>query len=460
MSEQLKGEIEDLVVRRRFREMRRRLNEFDAVEVGALLEELGREDGLIVFRSLPRLTAAAVFEHLPHQLQLALLEDLTPESDRIALLLNDLSPDDRTAFFSELPDPDLQRFLSILTPKERDNAIRLLAYPKESIGRLATTDFIALRPHWTVEQALRHIRRFGRDSETINVIYVVDRDWKLLDDVRIREIILAEPEATIQSLMDQRFVALAASDDQEAAVEIFRDSDRTMLPVVDTEGVLVGIVTVDDVLDVATEEATEDIHKLGGLEALDLPYMDTPLHTLISKRARWLAILFVGEMFTATAMGYFEAEIAQAVVLALFVPLVISSGGNSGSQAASLMIRALAVGEVGLHDWWRVMRREVLSGLALGSILGALGFLRVTLWARAFGLYGEHWLPLGITVAIALVGVVMWGTLAGSMLPFLMVRLGADPATSSAPFVATLVDVTGLVIYFSVAALILSGTLL
>jgi len=460
MSEQLKPEIEGFIAQRNFHEMRRRLDGFDPGEVGALLEQLTREDGLIVFRSLPRLTGAAVFERLPHDRQVTLVEDLSPDGERLTSLLNDLSPDDRTAFFAELPDPDLQRFLSILDPKERANAIRLLGYPEESIGRLATTDYIALRPHWTVEQALRHIRRFGRDSETINVIYIVDRDWKLLDDVRIREIILADPDATILSLMDQRFVALAAGDDQETAVRIFRESDRPMLPVIDPDGVLVGIVTADDVLDIAEEEATEDIQKLGGLEALDMPYMDTPLHTLISKRARWLAVLFIGEMFTATAMGYFESEIAKAVVLALFVPLVISSGGNSGSQAASLMIRALAVGEVRLRDWWRVMRREVLSGLALGGILGVLGFLRVTLWAQAFGLYGEHWMLLGVTIALALVGVVMWGTLAGSMLPFIMKRLGADPATSSAPFVATLVDVTGLVIYFSIATVVLSGTLL
>lgn len=460
MDPSLQQEFEQLIARRNFREMRHRLGDFDAVDVAALLQALTREDGLIVFRSLPRLTAAAVFEHLPHDQQVTMVADLSPDSERLASLLNDLSPDDRTAFFSELPDPDLQRFLSILEPKERANAVRLLGYPEDSIGRLATTDYIAVRPNWTVDQALRHIRRFGRDSETINVIYIVDRDWKLLDDVRIREIILADPEATVLSLMDQRFVALAASDDQETAVAVFRDSDRSMLPVVDPDGVLVGIVTVDDVLDVAEEEATEDMHKLGGLEALDMPYMETPFRTLISKRARWLAVLFVGEMFTATAMGYYEAEIARAVVLALFVPLVISSGGNSGSQAATLMVRALAVGEIRLRDWWRVMRREVLSGLALGSILGILGLLRVTLWARAFGRYGEHWLPLGITVALALVGVVMWGTLAGSMLPFIMKRLGADPATSSAPFVATLVDVTGLVIYFTVAALILSGTLL
>ncbi len=460
MHEQLKPVIEDLIEQGDLSEIRHNLGNFESAEVGELMELLEREDAALVFRSLLRPTAAAVFAHLPHDNQVALVDDLAPDVELLAALLNDLSPDDRTAFFAALPEEAVQGFLSILEPKERENAVRLLGYPEESVGRLATTDYIALRPDWTVEQALRHIRRFGRDSETINVIYIVDREWKLLDDLRIREIILAEPDTTILSLMDRRFVALSASDDQETAVGVFRQYDRATLPVVDTDGMLVGIVTVDDVLDVAEEEATEDIQKLGGLEALDEPYMETPLPTLIKKRARWLAVLFVGEMFTATAMGYFEAEIARAVVLALFVPLVISSGGNSGSQAASIMVRALALGEVRLKDWWRVMHREVLSGLALGSILGAMGFLRVTLWAKAFGLYGEHWMLIGVTIGIALVGVVMWGTLAGSMLPFVMKRLGADPAVSSAPFVATLVDVTGLVIYFSVAAVVLSGTLL
>lgn len=460
MVQQLQAEIEDLVQQREFAKVGQILNHLDAGDIGELLEYLDREDSFAVFGLLPNDEAAVVFKHLPHDEQLALIEDLSPDSERLATLLNDLSPDDRTAFFAELPEEEVERLLQVLDPKERRNAVRLLAYPEESVGRLATTDYIALRPDWTVEQALRQIRRFGRDSETINVIYIVDKDWHLLDDIRIRELILAEPEATIESLMDHRFNALAATEDQETAVTMFRDHDRATLPVIDDDGVLVGIVTVDDVLDVAEEEATEDIQKLGGLEALDSPYLDTPLFTLIKKRAGWLAVLFVGEMFTATAMGYFESEIARAVVLALFVPLVISSGGNSGSQAASLMIRALAVGDVKVRDWWRVMHREIWSGLALGSILGLIGFLRVVLWASVFGLYGEHWMLLGITVGLALVGVVMWGTIAGSMLPFIMQRIGADPATSSAPFVATLVDVTGLVIYFSVAAAILSGTLL
>ncbi len=460
MQEQLKSDIEGLILQRDFRSMRSVLENFEPSEICTLLEMLTREDANTVFRSLPRETAATVFERLSHDDQVALVENLSPDGDRLASLLNDLSPDDRTAFFAELPDPDVQHLLAMLDPKEREVAVRLLGYPEESVGRLATTDYIAVRPDWTVEQALRQIRRFGRDSETINVIYIVDRQWKLLDDVRIRDILLAEPDDTILSLMDHRFVSLAADDDQETAVGIFREYDRATLPVVDSKGVLVGIVTADDVLDVAEEEATEDIQKLGGLEALDSPYLDTSLYTLIKKRARWLAVLFVGEMFTATAMGYFEAEIAKAVVLALFVPLVISSGGNSGSQAASLMIRALAVGEVRLRDWWRVMHREVWSGLALGGILGLMGFLRVTVWANTFNMYGDHWMLLGLTVGLALVGVVMWGTIAGAMLPFVMQRLGADPATSSAPFVATLVDVTGLVIYFSVAAVILSGTLL
>jgi magnesium transporter len=260
--------------------------------------------------------------------------------------------------------------------------------------------------------------------------------------------------------MDQSFIALKATDDQESAVEAFRRSDLTALPVTDTSGILIGIVTIDDVLDIAEEEATEDIQKFGGMEALDQPYMQIGLTQMVKKRASWLIILFLGEMLTATAMGFFEEQIARAVVLALFVPLIISSGGNSGSQAATLVIRAMALGEVTLRDWWRVMRRELLSGLALGAVLGAIGFMRISLWSAFSSIYGEHWLLVAFTVGIALVGIVLWGTLAGSMLPFVLRSLGIDPATSSAPFVATLVDVTGLIIYFTVAMMILRGTLL
>jgi len=460
MFEELQPEIEDLIEQRRFHQLKETLATFEPGEISELLEQLERDDALLTLRSLPSDRAATVFARLSHDIQLAFVESLSPDGERLAELLNDLNPDDRTAFFVGLPETVVQRFLSILNPKERQNAIRLLGYPEDSVGRLATTDYIALRPDWSVEQALRHIRRFGAKSETINVIYVVDKNWRLQDDIHVRDILLADPEATIRELMAHRLVTLNADDDQEKAVAIFREYDRAILPVIDDNGVMVGIVTFDDVLDVAEEEATEDIQKLGGSEALDSPYMATPLHTLIEKRAGWLAILFVGEMFTATAMGYFETEIAKAVVLSLFVPLVISSGGNSGSQAATIIIRALAVGEVRLRDWWRVMGREVISGLALGFILGLIGFTRVIVWALAFGMYGEHWLLLGITIGLALIGVVLWGTMAGALLPFILKGLGLDPATSSAPFVATLVDVTGLVIYFSVAAFVLSGTLL
>jgi magnesium transporter len=319
---------------------------------------------------------------------------------------------------------------------------------------------VAVRKEWTIRHVLDHVRAHGRDKETLNVIYVIDADNRLIDDLRIREILLAPLHVLVSELADNRFVSLNASDDKKAAVEVFRKYDRTALPVVDTHGRLVGIVTLDDVIDVAEEAATREIQRFGGLEALDEPYMSTPLPEMVRKRATWLVILFVGEMFTATAMGYFEHEIARAVVLALFVPLIISSGGNSGSQAATLIIRALALGEVKLRDWWIVMRREILSGLMLGTILGGIGFLRIALWSTFTNLYGEHWVLIGLTVACSLLGIVLWGTITGSMLPFLLKRMGLDPATSSAPFVATLVDVTGLVIYFTVALVILRGTLL
>jgi len=319
---------------------------------------------------------------------------------------------------------------------------------------------VAVRDGWTMDQVLAHVRKFGSDSETLNVLYVVDEAGRLHDDVRIREVLLADADKRVADLMDGEMVALNATDDQETAVAAFRRYDRTALPVVDSAGVLVGIVTVDDVLDVAEEEATEDIQKLGGSEALEDPYLAVGLLTLVKKRATWLIVLFLGEMLTATAMAFFEAEIARAVVLALFVPLIISSGGNSGSQAATLIIRALALGEVTLSDWWSIARREVMAGAALGTILGAIGFLRIAVWSAFSNVYGQHWLMIALTVAATLLGVVLWGTLVGSMFPLLLKKLGADPATSSAPFVATLVDVTGLVIYFTVASFLLRGKLL
>jgi magnesium transporter len=322
-------------------------------------------------------------------------------------------------------------------------------------------DYVRVKPDWTVTRAIEHIRHVGKDAETVNVVYVTDQGGILIDDLKIRQFLLADPEQSVQSLMDGNFVALRAVDPQSEAVRVLRKYDRSALPVVDSRGVLLGLVTADDVVDVAEEEATEDIQKLGGMQALEAPYLSVPFRTMVRKRGGWLAVLFIGEMMTATAMGFFEHEIATAVVLALFVPLIISSGGNSGSQAASLMIRALALGEVTLRDWWRIFGREIRNGVALGGLLGLLGVCRVLLW-QSFGWtdYGDHYLLIALTVGLSLVGVVTWGTLSGSMLPFLLQRLGADPATSSAPFVATLVDVTGLVIYFTIAATLLRGTLL
>ena len=320
---------------------------------------------------------------------------------------------------------------------------------------------MAVRPYFTVAQALGHIRRYGRDSETLDVIYVVDEHWKLIDDIRIKEVILASPTRNVSEITDNRFVALRAEDDQEVAVRAFQDNNRTALPVIGGDGTLLGIVTVDDVMNVAEQESTEDFQKFGGTEGLDLSYTRTPLAEMVRKRAGWLVILFFGEMLTASAMGYFDDEIARAVVLALFVPLIISSGGNSGSQAASLIIRSLALGELKLRNWWYVMRKEIFSGLILGAILGIIGFVRIFVWQEA-GLYdyGTHWPWIAASVSVSLVFIVLWGTLSGSMIPFILKKCGLDPATASAPFVATLVDVTGLIIYFSIAALFLTGKIL
>ena len=292
------------------------------------------------------------------------------------------------------------------------------------------------------------------------MIYVVDDRGKLIDDLRLRQILLADPRATVSSLMDHNFFALRATDDREVAVRMMKQYDRVALPVVDSDGILLGIVTSDDILDVAEEEATEDIQKMGGMEALDSAYLETPFFQMVRKRGSWLSALFLGEMLTATAMGYFQNEIARAVVLALFIPLIISSGGNSGAQAASLVIRSMALEEVRLRDWWRVMQREIAAGLALGGILGSIAMLRILLWPNRQVVYGPHYLRVALTVSLSLLGVVTWGTLAGSMLPFVFRRLGFDPAVSSSPFVATLVDVTGIIIYFTVALFTLRGALL
>lgn len=454
----IQPEISALIESRDVGTLRELLADFLVPDLAELIGDLAEQDRAVLFRLLPKHVAAETFEFLERDIQEQLLKALGKEE--VARILNDMHPDDRTALLEELPGPVVKDMIALLSPDERRVAQQLLGYPEHSVGRLMTPEYIPVRSDWTVQQVLDYVRAHGKDSETLNLIYVVDEKGKLIDDVRIREFLLSPLDRKVADLMDENYVALRATDDQESAVATFSKYNRVALPVVDNENTLIGIVTIDDILDVAAEEHTEDIHKFGGVEALEEPYTTIPFFRMIGKRAGWLVILFLGEMLTATAMAFFEEEIAKAVVLALFVPLIISSGGNSGSQAATLIIRAMALGEVTLAEWWRIMRREILSGLTLGSILGTIGFLRIAIWSAFSNIYGEHWLLVGLTVGTSLVGVVLWGTLSGSMLPFVLKRFGADPATSSAPFVATLVDVTGLVIYFSVAYVILTGTLL
>lgn len=411
-----------------------------------------------IFRFLSLKLAADTFDYLPLKTQ-GKLFSLLP-IPYMASILEIMSPDDRTVVLQMLPEQEAHKYIDLLSEEERHLTLKLLGYPEDEVGHYMTTDYLAIKMDWSVENVLEHIRKYGHDSETINVIFVIDNEGHLIDDVRIKDLLFVPKRNKVSSVADGKFVALSAHDNAEKAINVFKEHDRIALPVVDTHKKLVGIVTIDDILRLASEESTEDMQKVGGTEALEEPYMDTPFLELMKKRSRWLVILFLGELFTATAMTFFEVQIAKAVVLSLFLPLIISSGGNAGSQSSTLIIRAMALGEIRLKDWWIVMRREIYSGLFLGCVLGIIGFFRVTIWANAFNMYGEHWDLIALTIFLALIGVVLWGTLMGAMLPLILRRLGADPATSSAPLVATLVDVTGITIYFCIAIVVLKGTLL
>lgn len=403
--------------------------------------------------------AASTFKILDVPEQKRIIRSLPPL--KTAELLNELPADDRTSLLEELPTGAVRELIRLLDPEERRITLSLLGYPEGTVGRLMVPDYIAVREDWTVQKVLDEIRTVGAKMETIDVIYVINETGEFIDDMKIRDVILSSPDRVVSDIIDRRFVALNVHDSQEEANNIFKMNNRVALPVVDDNKILLGIVTIDDVLWVANEEFSENIQKIGGTQALDEPYLEMPLFRLFRKRAGWLIVLFLGEMLTATAMGYFEDEITKAIVLALFVPLIISSGGNSGSQASTLIIQAMAMGEVYIADWFRVLKREIISGLMLGTVLGIIGFLRVELWSYFLpDLYGPHSFFIALSVGFSLIGVVLWGTLSGAMLPLLLKKLGADPAASSAPFVATLVDVTGLIIYFSVAYIFLRGLLL
>jgi magnesium transporter len=430
-------------------------------DIADVLNQLSVVEAAHTLKHLPRPLAVQLCDHPELRRRAMILEQFEPE--QAAQIIEGLSSDERTYVLRKMSPHECHRLLPKLSNNVRGDAEHLLQYPPGSAGGIMTTEFVSLEPSMTVGSAIEHIRKVAADSESIYACYVLEpASDHLLGAVSLRDLIMADPGAPVTAIMRKWPITAAARDPQQQVAEKISKYNLLAVPVLEEGGKVVGFVTVDDVIDVMVEEETERVLRMGGVEpgALDLPYLSTSFGTMVRKRASWLVILFLGEMLTATAMGYFEDEIAKAVVLALFVPLIISSGGNSGSQASTIIIRAMALGEFRLADWWKIARREVMSGLALGAILGSIGFARIALWSAFSTIYGPHWMLVGLTVALSLVGVVLWGTLSGSMLPFILRRLGADPATSSAPFVATLVDVTGLVIYFTVAFVVMRGTIL
>ena len=425
-------------------------------EVARLLQTVTNEEAINVFVALPDDLKVKTFSFFDHVVQLGIMEELPgPQRSNI---LNNLESKKDTRSFDSLDGVEVTEYLALLSDKNRLATYDLLGYPEQSVARLINTRFTTVRKEWTLGQAVEHIRRFYSDTPDANVIFVVDNNGKLVDDLPIRRLVLNDQNKKIEDIMDGFYVKLEIQDSIDDAIQKFKEYDRVAIPVTNSNNVVMGVVTIDDVIDEAEEKDTKDMQQFGGVESLDLPYVKTGFFTMIQKRAGWLIVLFIGELFTATAMAFFEMELSKAIVLQLFIPLIISSGGNSGSQAATLIIRAMALKELSYRDWWYVMRREVLSGLTLGAILGIIGFIRIAIWQYlGWYNYGTHfdWVMVGVTVSLSVIGIVLWGTLTGSMIPMILKRFRLDPATSSAPFVATLVDVTGLVIYFTIAAIML-----
>lgn len=458
----LEPEIRELVEEGRYSELRGVLSELPNADVADILAELPPEKAALAFRFLPHDDAAETFSYLQSDKQEEIIEKLGNEVS--VGIIENMSPDDRAKLIDELPHDCAQRIVASLSPETRASTQAILGYPPKSVGRLMTPDYVAVKPGWTILQTLQHIRKHGSDAETLNVIYVVDEAGKLVDDIRVRQLLLSDVSTPIDTLMNQSYYWLTADQPQSEAVEMMRRYDRTALPVVDSRGHLIGIVTHDDVADVAEEQTTEGIHKLGGVTALEEPFMSTSVFSLFKKRAPWLGALFMTEILTTTVIAHFQDEIQRAAILASFIPAIISSGGNSGSQASTLVIRALGLKEIGTVDWWRVLKREFAVALMLGLMVGTVGFIRINIWGHA-GLFrdrgaAEHFTILGVTIAVTLIGVVLWGSIMGAMLPLALKRLKLDPATSSTPLVSNLVDVTGIALYFTCAMLILKTTLL
>jgi len=430
-----------------------------AVELREAWPVLSPEERLEGLRVLPHAEAEDFLLALPARDQAELILSTSAHERRSWMRL--MPPDDAADVIQEAPEEERENLLALLDDPMRKEVAALLAYAEDDAGGLMSPRFARLRPDMRADEAISYLRRQTREGlETIYYVFVLDAGQHLLGVVSFRDLFSAAPDKRVRDIMSTDVVTAREDMDQEELSHLFAQHNFLAMPVVDAEGRVKGIVTVDDIVDVVQEEATEDIQKLGGMQALEAPYLEASFWHVVRKRGGWLSMLLVGEMLTASAMAFFEDEIARAVVLALFVPLIISSGGNSGSQASTLVVRAMALGELRLRDWWRVVRRELTAGIALGTMLAVIGFVRVEFWQAAFHVYGQHHLSIALTVAASLLGVVTFGTLAGAMLPLVLQRLRLDPASASAPLVATLVDVTGIAIYFSLASLILAGKLL
>jgi magnesium transporter len=435
-------EIREKIKNRQLRGVQQELEGMHPYELASIIDKLSTEDDVIVFRLLPQDLATSTFQHLRFEKQKSLMKVLGESEIDLARLLNDLNPDDRTALFGELPEPEIQRLLNTLSLEERKVAQELLGYPEQSIGRLMTPDFVAVRPEYTIQQTLEHIRQYGKDSETLNVIYVIDEDNKLIDDLRVREILLAKPEQTIKDLMDYRFISLKATEVQESAVRVFRDYDRIALPVTDDQGLLIGIVTIDDVIDVAEEKATKDFHRFGSVQNIILNPMKARVGYLYKNRIIWLSALVFMNIFSGAALASYEETIAATVSLVFFLPLLIDSGGNAGAQSATLMIRSLATGDVLMKDWVRLLGKEILVSLLLGVTM-----------AVAVALIASFRAPeIIVVVTLTMTCIVLMGSVVGMTLPFIFTRFGADPATASAPLITSIADISGVLIYLSIAS--------
>jgi len=442
------NEFLELIEKKEWKALRTELSGLDPLDVAEIIEELSPGEDILIFRLLSNSQARDTFQLLSHDKQEEIIEGIAQNTHRLSSLLNDLDPDDRTAFFEELPGQVSQRLIQLLSPEERKIALQLLGYPEDSIGRLMTPEFVAVKVHFTVGQTLEHIRKFGLNSETLNVIYIVDNNWKLIDDIRIREIILADPDQSVNELLDHRYISLNAYDDQETAIRVFKDLDRVALPVTDSDGILLGIVTFDDIMDVEEEETTEDFHKFGAFQNAIINPLKANASLMYQKRILWLTILVFMNIFSGAAISSFKNVIQSMVSLMFFLPLLIGSGGNAGSQSATLMIRSLAVGDVEVSDWFKLVGKEFLVSFLLGITM-AVGVSLIASFRAP---------EIILIVAITMILTVMAGSLIGLTIPFVFTKLNIDPATASAPLITSLADITGVWIYFSIASRLLDVT--